>query len=882
MTLAPAAAPPPPSRLLRRPLVPLTLAFLGGIVAAERWTPPAALTAVAAVGLGAAAAGCLWRRRSRPAWAAILGVFGLLGFLHWDLSQRAPAHSIARLPEAVLAGPVVVDGIVAAPPEPLPPAGPRGGPRLRFALDVTAVRGPDGWVQAAGRARLTVYEPHGRVRYGDRVRGPVHLRRPRGYRNPGAFDPARYLRAQGIALEGWVATDAVLELIPQQGGLPILAAVYALREHLLEVIDRAFPAPTAGLVKAMLLGDRSDIPEAANDAFLQSGTYHILAISGLNVSVLAGALYFFLKLLRVPIRGRAAVCLMVVTGYAALAGGGASVVRAAVMADVFFLAALLDREADLLNALAIAALGLTVWNPPVVQDVGFLLTFAATLGIVVVVERLLTPAVDPWADPRPAAPPAGGPPAPATPTGARRAVAAAGRWILEAVAVTLAATAATLPILAVYFNRVSLVGLVANLPIVPLSSALTATGTAAAAFLAVVPGGLPPLNWVNEVIVAWLLRLAGWFAAVPYASVHLPTPTLPMVLCYYVGMAGLVAWRYGGPWRRAGRRAAAGAAAGLVLLVAARLAPAHRPDGFRATVLDVGQGDGIVVELPGRRVMVVDAGGMWDHAFDVGDRVVAPYLRWRWIGRIDVLVITHPHPDHANGARALLRDFRVGEVWEPGVPSGLPAAGWVAEWTSQHGIPRHTVRSGFPSRRWGDVEVEALHPPPGGLLWGSPRGPASDTNSNSIVLRLRVNGRSLLLAGDLEAEGEAVLLAARRPLDAEVLKVPHHGGRTSSTPGFLGRVGPKVAIVSAGYRNRFRHPHPETLARYREIGARIFRTDLHGAVTVEMGADGVVVRPFVGEPLAVSPGTAPAPGETGYPQDGAPGPDADVSPPDLP
>ncbi|HEY7678027.1 MAG TPA: ComEC/Rec2 family competence protein, partial [Candidatus Methylomirabilis sp.] len=441
---------------------------------------------------------------------------------------------------------------------------------------------------------------------------------------------------------------------------------------------------------------------------------------------------------------------------------------------------------------------------------------------------------------------------------------------------------ATLPILAVYFNRVSLVGLVANLPIVPLSSALTAAGTAAAAFLAVVPGGLPPLNWLNEVIVAWLLRLAGWFAAVPYASVHLPTPTLPMVLCYYAGLAGLVAWRHGGPWRRAGRRMAAGAAAGLVLLVAARLAPADAPDRFRATVLDVGQGDGIVVELPGRRIMVVDAGGVWDDAFDVGDRVVAPYLRWRWIGRIDVLVITHPHPDHANGARALLRDFRVGEVWEPGVPSGLPAEAWVAEWTAEHGIPRRIVRADFPARRWGEVEVEAFHPPPDKLLRGSRRGPASDTNSNSIVLRLRVKGRSLLLAGDLEAEGEAALLAARRPLDAEVLKVPHHGGRTSSTPEFLGRVAPKVAVISAGYRNRFRHPHAEALERYREIGARVFRTDLHGAVTVEVGGDRVVVRPFVGEPLAVSPGTPPAPSDDAYPKEGAPGPDADVSPADLP
>jgi competence protein ComEC len=281
--------------------------------------------------------------------------------------------------------------------------------------------------------------------------------------------------------------------------------------------------------------------------------------------------------------------------------------------------------------------------------------------------------------------------------------------------------------------------------------------------------------------------------------------------------------------------------------------------------------------------MVVDAGGAWDDAFDVGERVVAPYLWWRWIGRIDVLVITHPHPDHANGARALLRHFRVGEVWEAGVPSGLPAAVWVAEWTQRHGIPRRTVRAGFPPRRWGDVEVEVLHPPAGRLLAGSRRGAASDINSNSVVVRLGVKGRHLLLAGDLEAEGEAALVRGGRPLTAEVLKVPHHGGRTSSMPEFLQGVRPAVAIVSAGYHNRFRHPHAEALDRYRAIGARVFRTDVHGAVTIEASGDGVVVRPFVGGPPAVAGGAPPPRGsDDAYPEEGAPGPDADVSPADLP
>jgi len=848
-------------------------------VAGEWWAPPLAAPALAAAALAAAAGLLLRDGEARPAWPAILGVFACLGILQQGIAQRStPPNHIARLPEAALAQPVVLEGIMAGPPERLPPAGQRPGARLRLVLEVTALRGPDGWMPAVGRARLTVYEPRLGIEYGDRLRGPVRLRRPRGYLNPGAFDPARFLRAQGIALEGWVATDAVLEHVPRQGGLAVLGAVYALRERLLEAIGRAYPQPAAGLLQAVLLGDRSGIPDAVNEAFLQSGTYHVLAISGLNVTVLAGALFFLLKLLRVPLRTRAAVSMVAITGYAALAGGGASVVRAAVMADVFFLALLVDREADLPSAIAVAGLGLALWNPAVIHDVGFLLTFAATIGIVVALDPALRDGRDQELDAALARAAQRGRPA-IDESRARRALRAAGRWGLEAVAITLAATAATLPILAFFFNRLSLVGVFANLPIVPLSGAITAAGTAAAAFLAVLPGGLAPLNWVNELLVRWLVGLAGWFAAAPYASVRLYTPTLPMVWCYYVALAGLAAWRR---WRPA-RWVAAAAGASLVLLVGLRLAPGEGPDGFRATVLDVGQGDGIVVELPGGRVMVVDAGGVWDDAFDVGERVVAPYLWWRWIGRIDVLVITHPHPDHANGARALLKNFRVGEVWDAGVPSGLPAAGWVAEWTARYGIPRRVARAGTPPRRYGDVEVEVLHPPEATFLRGSPRGPASDTNSNSVVLRLGVQGRHLLLAGDLEEEGEAALLQGGGAVRADVLKVPHHGGRTSSTTEFLDRVRPKVAVVSAGYRNRFRHPHPETLERYRMMGARVYRTDRHGAVTIEATGEGVVVRPFVGEALSVASGQAPGPdGEGIFPPEGATGPDADASPPDLP
>jgi competence protein ComEC len=278
----------------------------------------------------------------------------------------------------------------------------------------------------------------------------------------------------------------------------------------------------------------------------------------------------------------------------------------------------------------------------------------------------------------------------------------------------------------------------------------------------------------------------------------------------------------------------------LALQVALRLYPPAGPPTVRLTLLDVGQGEAIFLEVPDWGRILVDAGGLPGDRFDMGMRVVAPYLWHEWVGRLDVLVVTHPQSDHIGGVPAILRNFPVGEVWTGEGPSQSAVFLWMQEYLREQRIPHRVVSGGGPPVRWGEASLEVLHPQPR----RPGRWPAVDPrpfrpNDASLVLKVRIGTQAALLTGDIERDGEAALVRSGASLHAQVLKVPHHGSRTSSAEALIAAVGPEVALVSAGYRNRFRHPHPEVVQRYQAAGARILRTDLNGAITVEMTPEGV-------------------------------------------
>ncbi|MBI2883746.1 MAG: DNA internalization-related competence protein ComEC/Rec2 [Candidatus Methylomirabilis oxyfera] len=796
---------------VRRPLVPLVIAFLLGIVAARLLQLPAVvwlLAGLAAAGLALLSAAY---SRLRDASAFLLLLFFSLGAGRLGVeSYLLPPHHIDRLPEEVLEQPLLIEGVVASPSDSLAVdvgGVENDGRRVRIVLDLRTIWLAGQEIEVTGRARLTLLNSEIVPAYGERLRGQFKLRRPRGYRNPGGFDYPLYLRSRGVSLEGWAGEASPIERRGTDGGSRPLAVTYALRDRLIHAVSGLLPPEQASLLIAMTLGERSDIPQWINEAFRGSGTYHILAISGLNVSLLAGALFFLLKAVCVPLRVSALLSMGLITFYAALAGGSASVVRAAVMTDVYLLALVLDREADSLNTLALSALGLLLWQPLLLFDVGFQLTFVATWAILMAVDRVpVTWSATSW------------------------------RWMATPLLLSVAAFLATAPILASTFHRLSLIGILANLPIVPLSGLLTGAGMLFAVLATVIPHFL---GWFT-VLIGWLIDLlvglAGWFARLPFASVRLFSPSIPMMICYYVGLGTAMA-AMGRRWLR--YTAYAAAVAGVVL-IGVRLLPIFQNGPLRMTVLDVGQGDAIVLELPGKRTILIDGGGLFDDRFDIGEQVVVPFLLSRWVGHLDAVVLSHPHPDHLNGLQAVLRHIPIGQVWVGGQRTAMPTYLWLEEVLRDKRIPHKILHDGYRTSEFAPVQIAVLHPS-NAMLYGSARGHFSDVNSNSLVLSVRYGQVTLLLPGDIEQEAEERLLEQGADLQAQVLKVPHHGGRTSSSKPFLARVHPRVAVVSAGYRNRFRHPHQETLDRYRANGIHLYRTDLDGAVTVSSDGNTVEV-----------------------------------------
>ena len=631
---------------------------------------------------------------------------------------------------------------------------------------------------------------------GDRLSLWATLSWPRGFGNPGSFDAMAQARRQGVHAVGY-CKSARLVKIEGRGDVGWLrAGASRVRRWGRRAFERfMLPGTEQGLARAMVLGDRTGVDPDTAEAFRVAGTYHILAISGAQVALVAGMLAFVLARLRAGPWLSAVAVPISLAFYAQLVGGDAPVVRAAVMASVLVVGRALDLDADVANLLGLAALALLVNRPSAIADVGFQLSFGATLGILLLtpllVERL-----------------------PILPLRLELALAA-----------SLAAQAAITPLLAFHFHRLAPAALVLNLAAVPLSAAVLITGllVLAAAFL--LPA-IAPLMGDIAWIAAHALLVSGEPGRWPALDVRAPALGAGAVAAYLVGLCLLCARRF---------------REGVPLLLAGAIAFVFGSGGAAAdgrmtlTVLDVGQGDCLVVRSPRGRAWLIDAGGTFDERFDMGEAMVGPYLWSYGLRRIEGLVVTHAHPDHVGGVPFLLRTFAMGEVWEGVAPRR--DRGYRAMNTAlvTAGTSRRTVTRGI-STQWDGIDVRVVWPKPVG------RPPWTTRNDDSVVLELRFGAVRFLLTGDIEEGAESRLGLC----PADVLKVPHHGSRSSSSPGFVAAVAPRLALVSAGYRNRFGHPHPSVVERFRTTGIKLYRTDRDGAVTVSTDGSAIWVRTFRG------------------------------------
>ena len=809
-----------------------------------RLFPELTLTAVVAgVGLG------IWLNLALPsAWPLLaLGLAILAAVL---------AMRLLRLP----AGPVALAGILllgawrgetAAPPAlPIVPVGSDVGVTV-LVTDAPTVSGSRvrfrGRVVAAGAAtpgsvptatNLLVYalppaelvslRPRPYLRYGDTLRLSGRLERPKPI---GDFDYAAWLESQQIAAVMW-AREA--ELVDVGGGNKLAAATHRIRGRLASGLHRGIPAPQSGLAQALLLGIRSELPEPVKEAFRTAGMSHLLAISGLHVGiVLAMALAVSSATLGRNSAAAIVIAALAVWAYAALSGLDPPVVRAAIMGSLMLAQGLTGRGMRGITALLLAAGLMVCIQPALLASLSFQLSFTAMAGVIVglPIIAMLTGAVSPLATPASSWP---------------------ARWgqygltlLMASAVISTTTTLATLPLIAYHFGDIPLMTVLATMLAMPAMPAglLGALATALAGLvIAPLATALGTLTWAP---LAWLVWVA---EAMPPALLSAAWLTPPAMIAWYavLGLLTLLvssrwarraasAWRRRPRWRPAGTTALlAGAVpvAAIVVLLLVGQSAATKSDGLlHLYVLDVGQGDAILVITPEGRRMLIDGGPDPEAALSSLGRLLPTGTR-----TLDVAAATHLDSDHVGGLIGVLDRYGAGVVVQS---ANAADAALFPQWRAilaRHGHRTAQVWAGHRIELDNDVALDVLYPP----REGPPPGVASSANNASAVMRLTYGEVSFLLTGDIERDAEAYLIAAAGgELRSDVLKVAHHGSGTSTSAAFLRAVNPQSAAVSAGADNRYGHPHPEVMARLESaVGVgRVFLTARDG--TIEYVSDGV-------------------------------------------
>jgi competence protein ComEC len=740
----------------------------------------------------------------------------LAGALTARLHTPGPPPEIdATGRETVTAGGCVVE----------PPA--ISGERERFILEL----------DRDARAQVTLYTKPGEqlphLRYGQNIELDGKVRVPRNFGNPGAFDYARFLARQNIY---WTvsASAGAVHILPGHCGNWFQKSVMNLRQSALERIESLYHGDSyqTGLMQAILIGQSFQLQKVWTEEYRSTGTFHALVISGTHVAVLAAFFLFLLRICFVPESIALFITVLAAWLYALITGWQAPCVRSAAGLTLFMIGGYFFRERRAMNLLAAVALGFLIFDPEQLFDASFQLTFLAVgfLGAfaapaIAATSGPLTRALSDLADtardihlvPR----------------------AAQFRIELRLLAKTLGATwpitmtarilffvyeivltsavvqlGLALPMV-VYFHRVGFSGLSANAFVVPLMGFVVPVG-----FLAVFTN----LAWIARIAGAllWLSQKAVFFHAAHEPNWRIPSPPLWLAVAISAALVAAAIWRT--------RWLTAVVAILLALLLLHPFAPDVHRGELELTAIDVGQGDCLLVVFPDGRRMLVDGGGI--PAFgriarsqlDIGEDVVAPYLWDRGIRTLDAIAITHAHEDHIGGVPALIADFHPREIWTGATPES-PEWQAVRDRAARTGAAIVPMQSGK-RFAFGGAEIEILAPSPDYIPLDEPK------NNDSLVMRFTYGARSFLLTGDVERAIEREMLEAGEIRPADVLKVAHHGSRTSSTDEFLDAIHPAFAVISAGFENSYGHPHPAIVGRLADRHTEILRTDLNGLITI--------------------------------------------------
>ena len=801
------------SRIFLSPLFTLLFTYTAGLIVGLFWHPRAtSIFIVVCFFLVLGVYALLKKRPGLSSLALFLGIFlvGVISLTHYLRPDFPPHHVYCWAQNR----PLTMEGFLYRPAEYLPQ-------KTRLYVRAQWIIISKKKYPVAGNILLTIEDARESFLVYDRIIFSARLRKPRNFGNPGGFDYVRWLAFQDIYVTGYVSREQGLVRLGLPQSRSWLRKIDAFRSTIREIIDSSTSPPANSFLRALLLGEQGAVPDEINESFIRTGTAHVLAISGLNIGIVAAFFYFLFRRLlgfseflllkaNVP-KLAAALSVLPVLFYSLIAGAGVSVQRAFIMAVAYIAALLLNRERDLYHATALAALVILVIQPPALFGASFQLSFVSVLGIVFFAPKILSllPRQDkllqkldpPWWRKLKHQP-------------------------LIFLVVTFSAMLATAPLVAYHFSLFSLSGLVANLLIVPLAGFLIVVlgliGVLLIPFSFFVGGFVFYLSGLLSDIT---IKIAAFLASIPWTSFLVPTPTLITVFLFYFLILALFCWKfYGWPKR--------------ILLISLGLLVVNfcyshvniKPQGLLIAFVDVGQGDSALIRFPEGKTMLIDGGGFPNGDFDTGKNIVAPFLLKQGVLHIDYLVLTHPHPDHYYGLRYIAKNFSIGECWTNGDAVDDPCFFELGKTLARRKVVIRKLNSSAPRMLIQGVGMDILHPPP--AYSGSGQGVDARLNNKSLVIKFSYGNIGFLFSGDIGLDAENMLLSTGEDLFADVLKVPHHGSSTSNSIPFINSVGPRVAICSVGFRNPFNLPHPSVLERFQKKGCTVYRTDLNGAIAI--------------------------------------------------
>ena len=858
-----------------RPAIPLLISLICGIVLGSEY-PEFKIGLGTAVTLSAA---CVWWYIYRRQHGAILPIllFVTLGYLSitpW-VQPRFPSNHIIHHAGSALWD---ITGKIYNQPQYF-------NNRIRFIVQVSSLADDHQTHMVTGKLRVTVVGKLPTLVAGDELRLTSRIRIINNFKNPGGFDYQRYMAFKGVRTTAYVRGDRLVVTQPHAASDP-LEYLNTARAAFSDLIDSYGELKSQAVLKALIIGDRTQISPELRQSFNRAGVGHLLAISGLHIGIVATVAFVFFQALAVRVslllwraetrKIAALLSLPPVIIYGVIAGFSPSTQRAVLMVAVFLLTFLFGKEQDSLNTLSLAALLILVVDPPSLFSISFQLSFAAVFAIIYGLSRVHA-------------------------QGVKQKPQMQESWLLRIKSkiisfflVSFFAICGSLPLVAYYFNQVSLVGLAANFIVVPLIGFVSVPLGLLALLLQ--PASTTLTSWCIQAsmfVLSYALKAINFFADLPFAAVKIVTPSPLEILCFYILGWALLNLRRVEANAAVSPPAASGAAD--------RRDPAHdhlsgligpagsrrrlKPPAFlqangwwpqkmakiavllvsltftldtcywlyqrfwhtdlRVTVIDVGHGSASLLELPGGCTILVDGGGFTDNStFDVGERIIAPLLWRKKIRTVDTLILSHPNSDHLNGLIYIARYFNVKNVW-----TNNESRNTVGYLQFMKVIERENIRlppfRDMPRQYCIDgVELKLLYPPPNYLnlrqiqKW-------RNTNNNSLVVKASLNSISFLFPGDImhEAENELVRLNGT-DLSSTVLIAPHHGSKTSSTIEFLNAVNPEMVIISSGQNNRFKLPHRTTLERYKIQGYAILRTDTNGMVRLSTNGQHLEVESF--------------------------------------